>query len=84
MSKGGADTSKLRLQYHDLNECSVFAAKDIKKGDIVLHVPDEMILNFEDVEIGLPEGISKEKLLKKWGPEILSKVYMYTHMLLER
>jgi hypothetical protein len=62
----------------------VFAAKNIKKGDIILNVPDDMILNFEDVEIGLPEGVPKEKLLKKWGPEILSKVYMYTHMLLER
>ena len=71
MSKGDADTSKLRLQYHDENNCSVFATKNIKKGDIVLHVPDDLILNFEDVEIGLPEGITKEKLLKKWGPEIL-------------
>ena len=72
MTKGGADTSKLRLEYQNVDEHGVFAAGDIKQGDVILHVPDDLILRFDDVDVGLPSGTTKEKLLKKWGAEQLS------------
>ena len=69
MKKAGADTEKLKLEYQNVNERGVFAASEVKKGDIILHVPDDLILRFEDVDVGLPAGITKEKLEKKWGAE---------------
>lgn len=49
----------------------MFAVSEIKQGDIILHVPDDLILRYEDVDVGLPAGTTKGKLEKKWGAEYL-------------
>ena len=40
MSKYGADTSKLSLEFYSERHREVHAAKDIKRGETILFVPE--------------------------------------------
>ena len=46
MVRGGGDISKITLQNYDTNYRGVQARVDIKKGEQILFVPENLILTF--------------------------------------
>ena len=44
MEQGGTDTSKLKLRYYSDNYRGVDAAYPIKKGDVIITVPNHLVI----------------------------------------
>ena len=49
MNGGGADISKVKLEYYSENYRGVVATVDIKKGEDVLFVPHSLILTLDSI-----------------------------------
>ena len=49
MNEGGADTTKLQIQYFGNNDRGVCTTCDIEEGETILFVPCKQVLTFEIV-----------------------------------
>lgn len=47
LAKGGSNYNKIKIRYYSADYRGVHAAKDIKKGEIILYVPKEQIITLE-------------------------------------
>jgi hypothetical protein len=47
LKDGGSEFSKLKLRYYTEDYRGVHAARDIKKGETILHVPKHQIITLE-------------------------------------
>ena len=48
MKKGGADIEKVELRYYQKNHRGVHANCHIKKGEPIMFIPSDLIINYED------------------------------------
>lgn len=55
LKNGGSEFSKLKIRYYTADYRGVHAARDIKKGEIILYVPKEQIITLE-MAISSPVG----------------------------
>jgi histone-lysine N-methyltransferase SETD3 len=47
LKEGGSTYDKLKIRYYSADYRGVHAAKDVKKGDILLYVPLKQIITLE-------------------------------------
>lgn len=50
LNDNNVDTSKLHILYSGEENRSMAASKNISKGDVVLHIPNELILHFDEAK----------------------------------
>ena len=55
LAEGGSTFDKLKIRYYTEDYRGVHAARDIKKGEIILYVPKPLIITLE-MAIGSPVG----------------------------
>jgi histone-lysine N-methyltransferase SETD3 len=55
LAQGGSKFDKLKIRFYSPDYRGVHAARDIKKGEIILYVPKEQIITLE-MAIGSPIG----------------------------
>ena len=55
MRDGGSTFDKIKIRYYTADYRGVHAARDIQKGEIILHVPKHQIITLE-MAMGSPVG----------------------------
>lgn len=55
LAEGGSNFDKLKIRYYTEDYRGVHAARDIKKGEVILYVPKPLIITLE-MAIGSPVG----------------------------